>query len=36
MENFEAFGATLIPILTESGVVLGEPSVAEIHNSITG
>jgi hypothetical protein len=35
-DDFEAFGATLVPILAELGVKLGEPSIAEIHNSITG
>jgi hypothetical protein len=35
-EDFEAFGETLVPILMEFGVELTEPSVAHIHNSITG
>jgi hypothetical protein len=35
-EDFEAFGKTLIPILTGLGVQLGEPSVAKIYNSIPG
>jgi hypothetical protein len=35
-EEFEAFGATLIPILTGLGVGLGEPSVANVYNSISG
>jgi hypothetical protein len=35
-EEFEAFGATLIPILTELGVELGEPMVAQVHNVIRG
>jgi hypothetical protein len=34
--EFEAFGATLIPILTELGVELGEPMVANVHNLIKG
>jgi hypothetical protein len=35
-ENFDAFGATLVPILSELGVTLGAPSVASIYNSIDG
>jgi hypothetical protein len=35
-EDFEAFGQTLIPILMEMGVELGEPSIATIFNSISG
>jgi hypothetical protein len=35
-EDFDAFGKTLVPILTELGVELSEPSVAYIHNSIAG
>jgi hypothetical protein len=35
-DDFENFGATLVPILEELGVHLGEPSIAEIHNSIQG
>ena len=35
-EAFEAFGATLLPILAELGVDPGEPMVAPIHNIITG
>jgi hypothetical protein len=35
-DDFEAFGATLMPILGELGIKLGEPSIAEIHNSIEG
>jgi hypothetical protein len=31
---FEAFGATLIPILTEAGIELNEPMVARVHNEI--
>jgi hypothetical protein len=36
MEDFEAFGATLVPILTELGVELAEPSISPIHNTISG
>jgi hypothetical protein len=35
-ESFEAFGATLLPIMGELGVDPGEPSVAPVHNSIVG
>ena len=35
-EEFDAFGATLIPILTELGVTLGQPMVATVHNVIAG
>ena len=35
MEQFEAFGQRLMPILTESGVELaGPPEIIEIHNII--
>lgn len=34
--NFEAFGETLIPILTQVGVDVGKPDVAEVHNIIRG
>ena len=35
-EKFEAFGATLMPILTAAGVDPGEPSISQIHNTIVG
>jgi hypothetical protein len=35
-EALDAFGATLIPILTELGVEPGEPMAARVHNVITG
>jgi hypothetical protein len=35
-EDFDAFGSTLLPILGELGVTLGEPMVATVHNVITG
>jgi hypothetical protein len=35
-EAFDAFGATLIPILTAAGVELNEPMVARVHNEIKG
>lgn len=34
--DFDAFGATLIPILSEYGVELKEPMVATVHNVIRG
>jgi hypothetical protein len=33
-EAFEAFGATLVPILNAAGIELNEPMVARIHNEI--
>ena len=33
-EEFEAFGATLMPILAGLGVELKEPMVATVHNTI--
>jgi hypothetical protein len=35
-EAFEAFGPTLMPILTGLGVEVGEPMVAPVHNVIVG
>jgi hypothetical protein len=35
-EAFEAFGATLIPILSELGVDPGDPMVFPVHNTILG
>jgi hypothetical protein len=35
-EAFEAFGATLIPILSAAGIELNEPMVARVHNEIKG
>ncbi len=35
-QEFEAFGATLLPILAEVGVTLNEPMVAQVHNVIEG
>ena len=34
--DFDAFGATLVPILSEQGVTLQEPMVANVHNVIKG
>jgi hypothetical protein len=35
-KDFEAFGPTLIPILSELGVTLNDPMVATVHNVIEG
>jgi len=35
-EQFDAFGSTLVPILTALGVELKEPMVATVHNVIEG
>ena len=35
-EAFEAFGQTLVPILSELGVDPGEPMVSPVHNVIEG
>jgi hypothetical protein len=35
-EAFDAFGSTLLPILSELGVTVNEPMVAEVHNVIEG
>jgi hypothetical protein len=35
-EAFEAFGATLLPILSGLGVDPGQPTVAPVHNIIDG
>jgi hypothetical protein len=35
-EAFEAFGPTLIPILSGLGVDAGDPMVAQVHNVISG
>jgi hypothetical protein len=35
-EAFEAFGATLVPIMTELGADPGKPMVAPVHNIIKG
>ena len=32
--GIDAFGATLIPILTAAGIELNEPMVARVHNEI--
>jgi hypothetical protein len=33
-EQFAAFGATLVPILAELGIELGEPMTAPVYNSV--
>ncbi len=35
-EAFEAFGATLVPIMAELGADPGHPMVARVHNVIDG
>jgi hypothetical protein len=35
-EDFDAFGKTLVPILTGLGVELGAPMVASVYNEIAG
>ena len=35
-ELFQAFGATLMPVLTDLGVDPGEPQVSPVHNIIEG
>jgi hypothetical protein len=35
-ESFDAFGATLMPIMAELGIDPGQPQVSEIHNIIQG
>ena len=35
-ESFEAFGATLLPIMAELGADPGEPQVATVHNIVVG
>jgi hypothetical protein len=35
-ESFEAFGATLVPIMSDLGADPGQPMVAPIHNIIVG
>ena len=36
MKDFEAFGATLVPILGGLGVELKDPMIATVHNVIKG
>ena len=35
-ESFEAFGATLVPIMTELGADPGQPMISPVHNIIKG
>jgi hypothetical protein len=35
-ESFDAFGQTLMPILAEKGIDVGQPAIAQVHNVITG
>ena len=36
MENFQAFGETLVPIMQSLGVDPGQPDVQQVHNIIVG
>ena len=36
MENFQAFGETLVPIMQSIGVDPGQPDVQQVHNIIVG
>ncbi len=36
MEDFQAFGETLVPILQSLGVDAGQPEIQEVHNIIIG
>jgi hypothetical protein len=36
MQNFEAFGKTLMPILQGLGIDPGQPDIKEVHNIIRG
>ena len=36
MEDFQAFGQTLVPILQSLGVDPGQPVVQEVHNIVIG
>ena len=35
-ESFDAFGQTMMPIMTDLGVDPGEPQIAEVHSIIQG
>jgi hypothetical protein len=34
--SFEKFGATLVPILKDMGVDVGQPVITEVHNIVRG
>jgi hypothetical protein len=36
MENFQAFGNSLLPIMGALGVDPGQPEIYELHNTIKG
>jgi hypothetical protein len=36
MEDFQAFGKTLLPIMQSMGLDAGEPAILKVHNVITG
>lgn len=35
-ENFQAFGGTLVPILSALAIDVGQPTVGQVHNIIRG
>lgn len=35
-QSFDAFGKTLVPILGQLGIEVGQPEVIEVHNIIRG
>jgi hypothetical protein len=35
-EDFDRFGQTLMPILQEEGIDIGQPDVSRIHNVVSG
>jgi glycogen synthase len=35
-QSFEAFGKTLVPILAQLGIDVGQPDVIEVHNIVRG
>jgi hypothetical protein len=36
MEQFEAFGASLLPIMSDLGADPGQPQIMQVHNRIDG
>ena len=34
-ESFEAFGQTLVPLLVQHGIDMGQPVVEEVHNFVS-
>jgi hypothetical protein len=35
-QSFEVFGQTLVPILAQLGIDVGQPEVVEVHNIVRG